>query len=222
MYRNRTRSGTSSQHSLVADSSETDEETLGTNDTSDASDSSESSVTDDLETVEEDEEGEDEGEDKGEDEGEVEREDDGEEEEAYVPADLQDVMHQGEIGETVEAEEVGETNEDEEVYRATIDSLRRAVVSESSQNAYNSAMLNMINWLSLHQAGSGFSVVSTSWVEGLSSIGDNERARKAWIKSKLQESDVNNPPLMFDSFKPGKFIVVFAIILTLKSLLTYF
>lgn len=95
-------------------------------------------------------------------------------------------------------------------------------MSESSQNAYNSVMLNMINWLSLHQAGSGFSVVSTSWVEVLSSIGDNEIARKEWIKIKLQESDVNNPPLMFDSFKPGKFIVVFAIILTMKSSLTYF
>ena len=59
MYRNRTISGTKSQHSLVAVSSETDEETLGTNDTSDASDSSESSVTVDLETVEEHKEGED-------------------------------------------------------------------------------------------------------------------------------------------------------------------
>ena len=85
---------------------DTDEERLGTNDTLDTSDSSESLVTDDLDRVEEDEEGEEEGEEEGGDEGE-EKGEEGKEEYVFVMADLQDVMQQGEIGETVEAEEGG-------------------------------------------------------------------------------------------------------------------
>ena len=128
----------------------------------------------------------------------------------YARTDLEDVMEQGEIGEQIENIEraTGAVNTDEEDFNQQMSDLRRACVSEKSERSYIGSMVLMINWFvnnSFDDSYTGVQPVTDRWLEDLNvfGVGDDTR-RKKRIKLLLEEADVENPPIKFDEFKPGK------------------
>ena len=75
-----------------------------------------------------------------------------EEDGEYHRADFEDTMIMMEDGEAVEEEErrTGRVNEDEVEFERTLQNLRKACVSEKSQNSYLCSMTNMINCFAVH------------------------------------------------------------------------
>ena len=148
-------------------------------------------------------------------------------EDSYHRADLQDVMEQGEIGETIEANE--ERNnvsmDSEEIqYNHTIASLRRSCVSKSSTSAYTNALVKMILWMyhvSLTEEYIGYDPLTEFWKNSLALLQPEER--KEWIKQELKKTV--NAPINFETFEPGKcckcvniFDLCFYLILTRYSI----
>lgn len=134
--------------------------------------------------------------------------DDHEEEDGvYHRADIEDTMIMFEEGEAVQEEErrTGQVNEDEANFERTLQNLRKACVSEKSQNNYMCSMTNMINWFAVHgpEEVRGVRVLDRNWRDELRLM-DNDRERKVWIRSKLDLANVEDAPINFDTFKAGK------------------
>ena len=132
-----------------------------------------------------------------------------EEDTEYARADIEDAMIMMEEGEEVEEEEarIGTVNEDEVSFERVIQDLRKACVSDKSQNNYMCSMTNMINWFAVHEGddqNSGFDLLTETWRLELSVI-DDEKERKKRIRDKLNEADPNDPPIDFDTFKASKY-----------------
>ena len=75
-----------------------------------------------------------------------------EEDGVYHRADIEDTMIMMEEGEAIEEEEhrTYHVNIDEVDFERTLQNLRRACLSEKSQNKYKCSMTNMINWFAVH------------------------------------------------------------------------
>lgn len=134
---------------------------------------------------------------------------------SYARADLEDVMEQGELGEQLEAVEraTGQRNRDEEEFDRQLSDLRKACVSEKSQTSYIGSMVLMLNWFvrkSFDDSYAGYQPVTQRWLNDLSMFGvDDDTGRKKLMKEWLEVADIENPPIDFDEFKPGKFILYY-------------
>ena len=132
-----------------------------------------------------------------------------EEDAEYARTDMEDAMIMMEEGEDIEEEEArtGTVNDDEVSFERVIQDLRKACVSDKSQNNYMCSMTNMINWFAVHEGddrNSSFDLLTESWRLELSVI-DDEKERKKKIRDKLNEADRNDPPIDFDTFKASKY-----------------
>ena len=132
-----------------------------------------------------------------------------EEFEEYAPADELDVNIARETGDEVEDGSAGVENRDEADYNEVIQELRKNCVSESSQKSYMGSMVNMLNWFARNEQSDDYRgprPLTESWKVGLAAFDLNDdKRRKAWLKTKLDSADVNDPPINFETFDPGKF-----------------
>ena len=130
-----------------------------------------------------------------------------EEDEEYHQADMPDMMIMMEEGKAIEEVErrTGQADEDDANFERVLQNLRKACVSEKSQNNYLCSMTNMINWSVAHADDKIIDnhLLNQSWYEQLIAI-DNDMERKILIRNKLSEADREDPPIDFDTFKAGK------------------
>ena len=136
-----------------------------------------------------------------------------EEAEIYHRTDMEDTRIMMENG--LEAEGIdhmmGRTNDEDEDFERQLQDLRKACVSEKSQNNYLISVTNMINWFATNMNESqndGFIPLMQSWREQLLTF-ENDSTRKIWIRSKLDDANPADPPIDFNLFQAGKFIVYY-------------
>ena len=89
--------------------------------------------------------------------------------------------------------------------------LRKACVSEKSQNNYLISVTNMINLFAINinkVQYDGLIPLMQSWRERLLTF-DNDMTRKIWIQSKLDNANPADPPIDFNLFQADKFIVYY-------------
>ena len=88
--------------------------------------------------------------------------------------------------------------------------LRRNCVSGSSQKIYILSIISMIIFFEKEQDETyiGYRPFNPNWCQALGLLAYNNEMNE-FIKLELEDVKIDNPPIHFDTFQPGKFFLIF-------------
>ena len=128
----------------------------------------------------------------------------------FASVELNDMMIEGEQGEEIleckgDREDQAEVMFEEEMRR-----LRRIYVLGSSQKRLISSIISTIFFFKKEQDETyiGYRPLRPNWCRALGLLANNYE-RREFIKLELEDLEIENPPIHFDTFQPGKLFFLY-------------